>query len=130
MPNNFEPEIVGTSFVLAVPNSEMSARYWCDVLGFHLQVTPPGWHFVVLGSCRVMLGECPSALPPSELGDHSYFAYIEVNELDRYYTEIKDRGAVVTSSPSDKAWGMREMSVRTPDGHRIMFGQKLQNISN
>jgi uncharacterized glyoxalase superfamily protein PhnB len=77
-----------------------------------------------------MLGECPSALPPSELGDHSYFAYIEVNELDRYYTEIKDRGAVVTSSPSDKAWGMREMSVRTPDGHRIMFGQKLQNISN
>jgi uncharacterized glyoxalase superfamily protein PhnB len=125
MPDNLEPEIVGTSFVLAVPNSELSARYWCDVLGFRLQMTPPGWHFVVRECCRVMLGECPGALPPSELGDHSYFGYIEVNEIDRYYAQIKDRGAVVTSSPSDKPWGMREMSVKTPDGHRLMFGQKL-----
>jgi len=26
---------------------------------------------------------------------------------------------------ADKPWGMREFGVRTPDGHRIMFGQEL-----
>jgi uncharacterized glyoxalase superfamily protein PhnB len=26
---------------------------------------------------------------------------------------------------ADKPWGMREFGVRAPDGHRIMFGQRI-----
>jgi uncharacterized glyoxalase superfamily protein PhnB len=118
-------QFVRTSFVLAVPNSERSARYWCDVLGFKLQMTPPGWHFVVRDSCRVMLGECPADMSPADLGSHSYFGYIEVTDLDSYHDEIAARGAIITSPPSDKPWGMREMAVQTPDGHRVTFGQSL-----
>ena len=31
----------------------------------------------------------------------------------------------VLSGPADKPWGLREMAVRTPDGHRIMFCQPM-----
>lgn len=34
-------------------------------------------------------------------------------------------GASLTQGLADKPWGMREVGVRTPDGHRIMFGQEL-----
>jgi len=116
-------EIVRTSFVLSVPDVERAVKYWCDVLGFRLQLTHGGWRFVARDICRVMLGENPAAIAPDALGDHSYFAYIEVTDLDAYFDEITSRNASVLSPPADKPWGMREMLVRTPDGHRIMFGQ-------
>jgi len=32
-----------------------------------------------------MAGWCPDVIPPSEIGDHSYFAYLQVNEIDSFY---------------------------------------------
>jgi uncharacterized glyoxalase superfamily protein PhnB len=118
-------QIVRTSFVLAVPDAERAARFWCDVLGFELQLVLEGWRFVARDLCRVMLGECRDALPPADLGDHSYFGYLEVDDIDGYFAQIASRGASVLSPPADKPWSMREMAVRTPDGHRIMFAQAL-----
>jgi uncharacterized glyoxalase superfamily protein PhnB len=123
-------KIVRTSFVLAIPNVELAAKYWCDVLGFSLEATHPGWRFVSRDICRVMLGECPGAIPPSDLGDHSYFGYIEVTDLDAYFAEIAGRDVSILSPPTDKPWGMREMAVRTPDGHRVMFAQVSGRNSN
>lgn len=73
-----------------------------------------------------MLGECPDENPASELGNHSYFVYWNVNGLDEFYQEIVTRGALVTSQPSDKPWGLREFGPRTPDGHRITCGEPIQ----
>jgi catechol 2,3-dioxygenase-like lactoylglutathione lyase family enzyme len=120
-----DSHILRTSFVLAVPDIERATRYWCDVLGFRLQFSNEGWRFVGRDICRVMLGECPDAIAPAELGNHSYFGYIDVSDVDAYYAEISARGALVSAPPSDKSWGMREISVKTPDGHRIRFGQRL-----
>jgi uncharacterized glyoxalase superfamily protein PhnB len=117
--------IVHTSYVLAVPDLQQASRYWREVLGFERQAEPPGWDFLVRGPCRVMLGECSDDLPPSELGSHGYFAYIVVDDLDAYHAEIAARGAIVRAAPADKPWGMREMAVATPDGHRMMFAQAL-----
>ena len=120
------PSIVHTSYVLAVPDLATASAYWCDVLGFSQQVEPPGWAFLVRDGCRVMLGECPDDLPPRELGSHSYFGYIVVDDLDAFHAEIAARGAIVARAPSDQPWGMREMAVHTPDGHRVMFAQSLE----
>jgi len=76
-----------------------------------------------------MLGECTDAIPASELGDHNYFAYITVNGIDALYEEIVAKGGMPFSTPSDKPWGMREFGVRTPDGHRILFGQVVLDQS-
>jgi uncharacterized glyoxalase superfamily protein PhnB len=64
--------------------------------------------------------------PASELGDHSYFAYWNVDRVDEFYCEILAKGALVTSAPSNKPWGLREFTLRTPDGHRITCGELIQ----
>jgi len=71
----------------------------------------------------IMLGECGDAVPASELGDHSYFGYLRVDDVDGYYDELKEKGVEMLSPISDKPWGMREFGLRTPEGHRIMIGQ-------
>lgn len=117
--------IVGSSYVLAVPDVAATGDWWVEVMGFEPWMEPEGWRFVRRGPCRLMLGECPDAIPPAELGDHSYFAYIWLDNVDAYHAEIAARGAEILSPPTDKPWGVREMPVRTPDGHRIMFGTEI-----
>jgi catechol 2,3-dioxygenase-like lactoylglutathione lyase family enzyme len=110
---------------LAVPDVERSATWWTDVMGFERWMEPEGWVFVRRGRCSIMLGECPDAIAPADLGDHQYFAYIELDDVDSYHAMVSARGGEVIFPPSDKPWKMREMGVRTPDGHRVMFGQDI-----
>ncbi len=117
-------KVVGQHYVLAVPDVKATAKWWTEVMGFEVWMEPEGWVFVRRGACSLMMGECPDAIAPKDLGDHSYFAYIEMDDLDAYHSEITARGANAPP-PVDKDWGMREMIVHTPDGHRIMFGQDL-----
>ena len=39
---------------------------------------------------------------------------------------VSARGAEVISEPTTEPWGLREFSIRTPDGHRLMFAERLQ----
>ena len=116
--------IVNSRCVLAVLDLKASTRYYMDVLGFTQDpIDVEGWSFLTRDTFRVMLGECPDQKPASELGDHSYFAYWNVDDVDQFYQEIVAKGALVTSEPSDKPWGLREFGLRTPDGHRITCGE-------
>jgi hypothetical protein len=58
--------------------------------------------------------------------DHSYVAFVKVDEVDGLYTEFVSRGAPVRTPPETKPWRMREFGVQTPDGHRMMFGGAAQ----
>jgi catechol 2,3-dioxygenase-like lactoylglutathione lyase family enzyme len=111
--------------VLAVPDLAASVRYYRDVLGFALDFEAPGWAFLSRGSFRVMLGECPDALPAAATGDHSYYAYVTVEGIDALYRELEAKQIDFTQALADKPWGMREFGIRTPDGHRIMFGESI-----
>ncbi|MFN8601514.1 MAG: VOC family protein [Candidatus Binatia bacterium] len=109
--------------VIAVPDLARSARFYGDVLGFEVrEVGDPGWRFFVRDGCTIMAGECPDALPPADLGDHSYFAYLEVEGIDRWYDELVGKSVELIKPLRDEPWGMREFGIRTVDGHRIMFG--------
>lgn len=111
-----------TCHVLAVPDVNASAHYFINALGFEdLDIDAPGWRFVQRGAVRFDMGECPDALPACELGDHSWFARIFVEGIDAYHAEIAPRGALVSSPPTTQPWGLREMGVSTPDGHRLVF---------
>jgi len=118
-------EITAVRFVLAVPNLKRSTDYYISVLGFGVDFEAPGWSFLSRGSFRVMLGECTDAVPPGELGDHSYYGYITVADVDALCAEYQQSGAQFTQSLASKPWGMREFGIRTLDGHRLMFGQEL-----
>ncbi len=113
--------------MLAVHDLEKSASFYKDVLGFTVYaIDDPGWRFASKDHCLIMLGECRDAMSPGELGDHSYFAYLEVNDVDAYYEEVLAKGATIRQHPKDKPWGMREFAIETVDGHRIMIGQELK----
>ena len=114
-------------FVLAVPDFEVSCKFYRDVLGFEiLEMGDPGWRMYVRGACKIMAGECPDAMPPAELGDHSYFAYLVEDDVAQYFEQVKSNGAEIIKPLRDEPWGMREFGIRTADGHRIMIGQDLK----
>ena len=118
-------KIAPWAFVLAVPDLARSASYFRDVLGFQVRwEDATDWRLVERDSVRVMLGSCPSDMPPADLGSHSWFGYIDVDDVDGFRAEITARGAVC-SEPADRAYGMREIVVTTVDGHRIVFAQDL-----
>ena len=120
------PEILRTMHVLAVPDVTETARFFHEALGFELlPIEDEGWRFLRRDMCRLMIGECPDALHPSELGDHNYFAYFVVDDIDALFAEYQGKSVKFRTAVEDKPWGMREFALETPDGHRIMFGQDL-----
>ena len=118
--------IAASRCVLAVRDLKASTRYYMDVLGFSRDpIDADGWSFLTRDNFRVMLGECPEEKPAGDLGNHSYFAYWNIEGIDQFYQEVAARGAMVTSRPADKPWGLREFGLSTPDGHRITCGELI-----
>src|SRR5262245_27486909 len=116
-------------YVLAVPNLDTSSAFYRDVLGFEIRALAEGWLLYVKDACRIMAGECPDAIPPRELGDHSYFGYFVVDDVDEYHTRARSKKAEIGKSLRDESWGMREFGLRTADGHKLMVGSPYETAS-
>jgi catechol 2,3-dioxygenase-like lactoylglutathione lyase family enzyme len=114
------------AFVLAVQDLDRNTAYFRDVLGFSVEwPDATDWRLVSRGRVRIMLGACPDAMRPSAIGDHSYFGYMEAENVDALHEEFAANGAVILQSPADRPYGMREFVVATPDGHRFVIGQSI-----
>lgn len=118
-------KVIHTRHVLAVKDLKIEVDYYIDKLGFERDFTAPGWEFLSFGDFKVMLGECTDAMLAGDTGDHSYFAHVLVENVDDVFNEFKVNGAEITSHVGNKPWGLREFSLRTPDGHRMTFGQLI-----
>jgi len=124
------PRITKSSFVIAVPDLKKSAAFYRDVLGFTVHaISDPGWLFYRSGDCTIMAGECPDATPPSQLGDHSYFAYLQVEDIDPLHESVRAAGGQICKSLRDEPWQMREFGLVTADGHRIMFASPAVGLT-
>jgi catechol 2,3-dioxygenase-like lactoylglutathione lyase family enzyme len=122
------PGIAPWAFVLAVPDMNRTAQYFHAVLGFQIGWTEAtDWRLVERDGVRIMLGQCPTAMHPSALGSHNYFGYLDVADVDGLYAEFTAKGAVC-SAPRDTHYGMREIVVTTPDGHRLVCGQSPKRV--
>jgi uncharacterized glyoxalase superfamily protein PhnB len=122
--------MMAARFVLAVNDLGRSTRYYRSVLGLDLDFEVPGWSFLSRGQFRVMLGECVNAMPPATLGDHSYYGYLTVQDIDALHAEYTAAGVRFIQPLADRPWGMREFGIRTIDGHRLMFGQELRSAGS
>jgi catechol 2,3-dioxygenase-like lactoylglutathione lyase family enzyme len=111
-----------TEYVIAVHDLERTARFYRDTLGFEVEELAPGWRRLARDACVIMAGECRDALPPADLGDHSYFAYVEVDRIDELHDAVRAAGVELVKPLRVEPWGMREFGIRTVDGHRMMFG--------
>lgn len=109
--------------VLAVTDLAKSAGFYRDNLGFKVDFEVDGWAFLSRDRFSVMLGHCPDEVPAKQTGNHSWFAYANVDGVDALYLEYRQKGVNIIEPVEDKPWGMREFAIETPDGHRIKFGQ-------
>ena len=114
-------EIVAANPVLAVQDLQASAEWYRQVLACEAtEVDPGNWVFCRSGSIQFMLGRCPDTPSAFEIGDHSYVAYLEVDDIQAYYAHAKDAGAEVSKELRREPWGRDEFGIRSPDGHRFM----------
>jgi uncharacterized glyoxalase superfamily protein PhnB len=121
--------IIRSNPVLAVHDLELSGAWYRDVLGCELDDVEPGnWRFCRAGNTTFMLGRCPDVPPAAEIGDHSYVAYLHVDDVDAFHHRAMAAGAEVMHPPRDEPWGMRELALRSPDGHRFMLGQTIDPL--
>jgi catechol 2,3-dioxygenase-like lactoylglutathione lyase family enzyme len=100
----------------------MSVDYYKTVLGFD-----DGWVWdddatfggVVKGGVEIFFCK-------ENQGHPGTWVAIILDNVDEYYTLIKNRGAKILTEPKDEAWNMREMFVQDPDGHIIRFGNRIE----
>jgi catechol 2,3-dioxygenase-like lactoylglutathione lyase family enzyme len=118
-------EIRSADIVLAVHDLEASADWYVRVLGATAFMPAPGWVFCGAGGVTFMLGRCPDALPASDIGDHSYVAYLRVDDVDAFHARAVAAGAEIRKPPTDEPWGQREMALRHPEGHRFMLASPV-----
>ncbi len=97
---------------------------YLEKLGFTEDFCVDGWAFLSRGACKLRLGHCPDAVPMSKAQDHSWFAYLHVRDAAGLYEETVQSGVEIWHEIADKPWGMREFGIVTPDGHRIVFGER------
>ncbi len=117
--------ITRNRYVLAVQELDRSLTYYNQVLGFKTTFHDQGWGFVRRDDVLIMLGECPDSPAASELGNHSYFAYWEVSDVEAYFEEFSTKGAQLRTKIIEQPWGMKEFALETVDGHRLMVGQQI-----
>jgi uncharacterized glyoxalase superfamily protein PhnB/N-acetylglutamate synthase-like GNAT family acetyltransferase len=98
-----------------------SIRYYTEVLGFKNSWTwdePAGFGGVDLADVRIYFCKDGQGHPGTWLA-------INIDDVDAYHKLISSRGAQIINPPESYPWGMREMLVADPDGHRIRFGQGI-----
>ncbi len=118
-------EILATTFVLAVENLAASKKFYIEKLGFVEDLSVHGWSFLSRGACKMRIGDCPGIQPMSAAQDHSWFAYLHVQNANQLYDDIVKSGVEIWHKLVDTPWGFREFSIVSPDGHRIVFGERL-----
>ena len=118
-------KIVRTRYVLAVQNLEASIQFYTRQMGFKILFQFPGWCYLGRDAFVVMLGECADEPPASALGDHSYMAYVLVEDIESLHQEYQEKKVKIRKRLRTEEWGMKEFAVQTPDGHRIMFGEEI-----
>ena len=118
-------QVLDATFVLAVNDLARSVRFYVDQLGFEEDFQVEGWAFLSRGACQLRLGHCPDAVPMSKAQDHSWFAYLHVDDAQAMYREVLEKGVEIWLALADRPWGQREFAIVTPDGHRLVVGQAL-----
>ncbi len=127
---NAERQVFQVAPVLLVRDVLTSARYYQEALGFDpvgFWGDPPRFSIVQRDGCSLMLNQVgpDDQFRPNSDYDGRFDVYCTVRDADAVFADVKARGADIVCEPSDEVFGMREFSVRDPDGRLVAFGQDL-----
>ena len=115
-PNRFEAAVP----ILNVKNVPRSLAYYVEKLGFRKEWdwgAPPSFACVQRDQVRIFLCQDGQGAPGTWIS-------IFVQDVDALYEDYKRNGAVIRQAPTNLPWGLREMNVEDPDGHRLRLGSE------
>jgi catechol 2,3-dioxygenase-like lactoylglutathione lyase family enzyme len=123
--------LTGHATVLLVEDVRRATDYYRDALGFDVELydrIPEHYGYAQRDGCHVHFARFDSVAPrpnsdvvPPDMFD----AYFWVDDVDRLYADVVERGAEVVHGPLDQGYGQREFRVRDPEGYILAFGQPL-----
>lgn len=112
--------------ILSVGDVGASIAYYLDKLGFTDCWTwgePPGFGGVSRDGVEVFF--CRNCQ-----GNPGTWVSVWVDDVDALHRELAGRGAEIVQPPTTFEWGVREMNVRDPDGHRLRFSTETGRPSD
>ena len=121
------PRLLDINPFLRCRDIDEAVSFFTDVLGFPAVNKQGDFACVSRDGVTFMLFGEGEQLPPR--GGGRYTSYIDVDDVDALYAELKPRldrlapGRV--NPPCDMPYGQRDFSVIGPDGDLIAFGSPL-----
>jgi glyoxylase I family protein len=130
----FEMEINmrGLCPLIQVFDMDNSLHFYCELLGFEIveKAAGGGWAWLRQGNAELMLntaydeGERPEKPDPARLlGHQDTGLFIGCPDVDSAYDYLHAKGVDV-SKPKVAWYGMKQMSLKDPDGFGICFQWK------
>ena len=112
---------------LHVPNLEEGIRFFTELLGFTLHVRKPDFAYVHRETVGFrLMTRCEEDGPMPTRSGFTY--YIDIESMDDLLTELGPKLHTLPPfdvyGPVDQG-GQRELMIRTPDRHLLVFGQQI-----
>jgi len=122
--------IVHVTPFLLVPDLAAALDFFTRVLGFTVPFQMENYAYLALDAAGLRLLAERTATPVAR--EHARTTvYIDVRDVDALYAELQTRLATLPAEdvqpPVNQDYGMRELSVRMPDGHWLTFGQGIRS---
>ena len=116
----------GLTPILNVKSIPESLEYYINVLGFKKDwdwEDPPS--FASVSRDEVCIFFCQNGQ-----GHPGTWMSIFVEDVDGLYAEYQAKGAMIRQAPTTFSWGVREMNIEDPDGHRLRIGSLTNQPSD
>ena len=104
--------------ILPVKNIAASAEFYVDKLGFKMMWKygdPVSLLCVGRDNTSIYLSQGGDVIQPTSV-------YMHVSDVEALRRQIAANGITPVEGPTDQQWGMREIIVEDPDGHRLRIG--------
>ena len=105
---------------LPVVDVQRTQEYFRDVLGFKIVYTQgSSYGAVQYGGSEIFFAR-------SEEGRPGSWCCVRVDDADALFAIYRERGADIVEPIASKAWGMREFTIRDPNGHFFRIGHSTR----
>src|SRR5579859_1053620 len=117
---------------LAVSDVSRSLAFYVDTLGFTRTMTVPEQEpfifagvvkdgvEVFLNDIKLVFSDKPAGTS-QQLGGWGISLYLEVENVDALYTDLKAKNVKIVNEPMTQFYGMREFIISDPDGVMLIF---------
>ena len=116
-----------TPFMI-VDDLNRAVRFFNDILGFTTYFSAGNYAYLQRETAgfRILEEKGQNPAPP---GNRRYAYYIDVNDVDQLYAELKPKLDTLPKDdvcgPIDQEYGQRELLVLVPDGNYLVFGHSI-----